>query len=264
MHTCTTNSFGYSHESSLFAKEKWSFLFISFCPRSPFLLTFDFQVGSFFLSAERVLCTDAVLSLVVHLDAADLELVLLAHVLLHVLVALGQDPVVLEPASPQQNHLYCSCTQNITVSVLLLLLLAKSPLLFVYAEYHCFSFVVVSKITFTFRACRISLFQFCCCLFVCVRVHVWECERVCVCVCVCMCVCVCVCMHVWECERECVCLCACVCMRIHAVMHICVCVGDYVVVYVFVLLMGNWAHTLLYISLPLPSRKVYTKQTDVA
>ena len=185
LHTCTTNNFRYNYESSLFAKEKWSFLFISFCPRSPFLLTFDFQVGSFFFSAERVLRSDAVLSLVIHLDAADLELVLLAHVLLHVLVALGQDTIILEPATPTaKSPLLFMHAEYHSVSVLLLLL-AKSPLVFMCTEYHCFSFVLLAKITFTVHACRISLsfsfvvvvskitfsfhvhrislFQFCCC-----------------------------------------------------------------------------------------------------
>ena len=47
-------------------------------------------------------------------------------------------------------------------------------------------------------------------------------------------------------------------------MHICIYVSVSVVVYVVVILMGNWAPTLLGISLTLPSRKVYTKRTHVA
>jgi hypothetical protein len=60
-------------------------------------LTFDCQLGFLFLPSERVLSAYGVLSLVLHLDSADLEFVLLAPVLLHVLVALGQRARLEEP-----------------------------------------------------------------------------------------------------------------------------------------------------------------------
>ena len=60
-------------------------------------LTFHCELSFFLLLSERVLGDDAVLSLVVHLTAADLQFVLVTGVPLHVLNALCQLNTVVMP-----------------------------------------------------------------------------------------------------------------------------------------------------------------------
>jgi len=63
------------------------------------VLTFNAEHGRLLLAAERVERADDVLALVIHLDAAHLQLVVAARVLGHVLEARVQCHVLEVPAS---------------------------------------------------------------------------------------------------------------------------------------------------------------------
>lgn len=76
------------------------------------VLTFNRQSGPFILAAKRVLCSDGVFSLILHLNPGHLQLILWPLIFLHVFVTLSKNSIIFKPNQNNDGMSITTKTHN--------------------------------------------------------------------------------------------------------------------------------------------------------